>query len=192
MGPPSHANRAVSRTVVQLDRGDTAAELQAFHRVMETKEQPTGGPHFVGKKDELIEAKHSFRTLEGRDILIIHHQGVFYAMDSYCYHSGGQLQNGDIEEIDGKLCIICPNHKYKISLAKGEGIYKGTNPREKPPVPRWYSKGVKQRTHTVTETNGEVYVKLSRDTCWIDSDYYQGEKGKVERAKAEAAEKETS
>lgn len=52
---------------------------------MEEKAPPTGEPHFVGKEDELIEAKHSFRTLEGRDILVIHHQGVFYAIDSYCY-----------------------------------------------------------------------------------------------------------
>ncbi|XP_076605558.1 Rieske domain-containing protein [Chaetodon auriga] len=159
---------------------------------MGDKEQPAGGPHFVGKKDELIEAKRSLRTLDGRDVLIIHHQGVLYAMDSYCYHSGGELQNGDIEEIDSKLCIICPKHKYKISLAKGEGIYKGTDPREKPPVARWYSKGVKQRIHTITETNGDVYVELSTDKSWIDSDYYQGEKGKTERAKLEAAEKNTS
>lgn len=96
------------------------------------------------------------------------------------------------QEFDSKLCIICPRHKYKISLVKGEGIYKGTDPREMPPVPRWYSKGVKQRVHTVTETNGDVYVKLSQDACWIDSDYYQGEKGKVARANAEAAHKETS
>ncbi|XP_040015252.1 Rieske domain-containing protein isoform X2 [Xiphias gladius] len=164
----------------------------AFDRAMEEKEQSIGGPHFVGKKDELIEAKRSFKTLEGRDILIIYHQGVFYAMDSYCYHAGGMLQNGDIEEIDGKMCIICPTHKYKISLAKGECLYKGINPREKLPVPRWYSKGVKQRIHTVTETKGDVYVKLSEETSWIESDYYQGEKGKVERAKAEAAEKKTS
>ena len=39
----------------------------------------------MGKKDELIEAKRTFRTLDGRDILIIHHQGAFFAMDSYCY-----------------------------------------------------------------------------------------------------------
>lgn len=96
------------------------------------------------------------------------------------------------QEIADKLCIICPKHKYKISLANGEGIYKGTDPREKPPVSRWYSKGVKQRIHTVTETNGDVYVKLSEDTCWIESDFYQGEKGKVERAKAAAAEKKLS
>ncbi|XP_074524170.1 Rieske domain-containing protein [Halichoeres trimaculatus] len=159
---------------------------------MEEKEQPTGGPHFVGKKDELIQAKRSFRTIEGRDILIIHHLGVFYALDSYCYHAGGDLQNGDIEELNGKLCIICPNHKYKITLAQGEGIYKATNPREKPPVPRWYSKGLKQRTHTVTETSdGDIYVKLSDTASWLESDFYQGEKGKIEREKAaaEAAEK---
>lgn len=52
---------------------------------MEEKEPPAGGLHFVGRKEELIEAKRSFRTLEGRDILIIYHQGVFYALDSYCY-----------------------------------------------------------------------------------------------------------
>ncbi|KAM9361514.1 Rieske domain-containing protein isoform 1-T2 [Symphorus nematophorus] len=159
---------------------------------MEEKDQPTGGPHFVGKKDELIEAKHSFRTLEGRDVLIIYHQGVFHAMDSYCYHAGGMLQNADIEDFDGKLCIICPKHKYKICLADGEGIYKASDPREKPPVPRWYSKGVKQRIHTVTETNGDVYVKLSQHSGWIESDFYQGEKGKMEREKAEAAEEEKS
>lgn len=52
---------------------------------MEENEQSARGLHFVGQKDELIEAKRSFRTIEDRDILIIYHQGVFYAMDSYCY-----------------------------------------------------------------------------------------------------------
>lgn len=151
-------------------------------------EQTTEGSYFVGKKDDLIEAKRTTITIDDRDILIIHHQGTLYAVDSYCYHAGGMLQNGDIEEIDGKMCIICPNHKYKICLANGEGIYKGIDPQGKPPGPRWYSKGVKQRTHTLTETNGDVYVKLSTVT-WIESDYYQGEKGKVARAKAEADEK---
>ncbi|XP_068598259.1 Rieske domain-containing protein [Brachionichthys hirsutus] len=157
---------------------------------MEVKKQPSGGPHFVGKKDELIAEKRAFRTLEGRDILIIHHQDVFYAIDCYCYHNGGLLQNGDIEEINGKLCIICPNHKYKITLAEGEGIYKATDPREAPPVARWLSKGQKQRIHAVTQINGDVYVELSDNRCTIESDYYQGEKGKVARAKAEASDGE--
>ncbi|XP_029943978.1 Rieske domain-containing protein-like [Salarias fasciatus] len=159
---------------------------------MDGEEQATEGLHFVGKKDQLIEEKRSFRTLEGRDILIIHQQGAFYALDSYCYHAGGALQNGDIEDIDGKTCIICPKHKYKICLANGESLYKATDPTQDPPAPRWYSKGVKQRTHMVTETNGDVYVKLSYNPGWVESDFYQGEKGKVERAKAEAADKATS
>lgn len=95
-----------------------------------------------------------------------------------------------LQELNGKLCIICPNHKYKITLAQGEGIYKATNPKEKPPVARWYSKGLKQRTHTVIEKDGDVYVKLSDTAGWLESDYYQGEKGKLERERAAAAEAE--
>uniref|UniRef100_A0A667WHU3 Rieske (Fe-S) domain containing n=1 Tax=Myripristis murdjan TaxID=586833 RepID=A0A667WHU3_9TELE len=149
----------------------------------ESSDETKGGPHFVGKKDELIAAKRSFRTLDGRDILIVYHEGVLYAMD-ICYSPA--FLSPHTQEFDGKLCIICPNHKYKITLAKGEGIYKATNPKEKPPVARWYSKGLKQRTHIVTETNGDVYVEISDEPGWVESDFFQGEKGKEERAKAEA------
>ncbi|XP_046882417.1 Rieske domain-containing protein [Hypomesus transpacificus] len=154
---------------------------------MEMKE-PMEGLHFVGKKDDLIKSKRSFRTLEGRDILLVYHQGILYALDYHCYHSGGPLENGDIEEIGGNLCIICPKHKYKISLLHGEGLYKATDHTAKVPTRKWFSKGVKQRVHTVMETNGDVYVKLSVHPGYVDSDFYQGEKGKLEREKALAAE----
>ncbi|KAM6980661.1 Rieske domain-containing protein [Aplochiton taeniatus] len=157
---------------------------------MEKEVECIGGPHLVGRREDLIEAKRSFRTLEGKDILVIYHQGVFYALDFHCYHAGGPLQNGDIEELDGKLCIVCPKHKYKITLAKGESLYKATNPRAPNPMPKWYSKGVKQRVHTVTEINKDIYVTLSKEPGWVESDYYQGEKGKIERERAEAKEKD--
>ncbi len=33
---------------------------------------------------------------------------------------------GDIEDIgEGKLCVICPWHRYSISLATGESFYTG-------------------------------------------------------------------
>jgi hypothetical protein len=35
--------------------------------------------------------------------------------------------------------------------------------------------------------NGEVYVKLSEDPQRLDSDFYQGERGKVHRANVEEA-----
>ncbi|XP_077581784.1 Rieske domain-containing protein isoform X2 [Stigmatopora nigra] len=142
--------------------------------------------HFVGKKEDLIKAKRTFKTLEDRDVLIIYHREVFYALDYYCYHAGGNLETGDIEEIGGQLCIICPKHKYKISLAKGEGLCKSLDKSKKPPVPIWFSKGVKQRVHTVKEIDGDVFVELSKMPRWIESDYFQGEQGKEKRAKAEA------
>ena len=58
---------------------------QNFQEPMEGKQEAAGDLHFVGKKDELIEAKRSCRTIEGRDVLIAYHQGVFYAVDAYCY-----------------------------------------------------------------------------------------------------------
>ena len=81
----------------------------------------------------------------------------------------------------GKLCLICPRHKYTMALADGEGLYKITKPKEKPPVTKWYSKGTKQRTHTITEKEGNIYVALSLSKTYIDSDSYQGEMGKVAR-----------
>ncbi|KAG7261654.1 hypothetical protein CRUP_012248 [Coryphaenoides rupestris] len=155
---------------------------------MEGKKEAKGEPHFVGKREELIEAKRSFRTLAGRDVLLVFHQETFYAMDFHCYHAGGALLTGDIEELGGKMCIICPNHQFKITLAGGEGLYKANDPNMTPPGPRWFSKGQKQRTHAVSEANGEVYVTLSQDSSWMDSDFFQGEKGKLERAKAKASE----
>lgn len=71
-------------------------------------------------------------------------------------------------------------------------MFKGTDPTVSPPVTKWYTRGVKQRVHAIAETDGDVYVTLSDDTCWIESDYYQGEKGKEQRAKAEAEEKAAS
>ncbi|XP_029549138.1 Rieske domain-containing protein-like isoform X3 [Salmo trutta] len=63
----------------------------------EERQEPATGSHFVGKKEDLIKAKRSFRTVEGRDILVLCHQEIFYALDFHCYHAGGPLQNGDIE-----------------------------------------------------------------------------------------------
>ncbi|KAL0163104.1 hypothetical protein M9458_042500, partial [Cirrhinus mrigala] len=41
--------------------------------------------YFIGKKEDLIQAKRTNVTLDGRDILILYHQRKFYAMDLQCY-----------------------------------------------------------------------------------------------------------
>lgn len=94
-----------------------------------------------------------------------------------------------MQEIDNKLCIVCPKHKYKISLAEGEGLYNISNPKDKDQPPCWRSKGIKQRVHKVTEVDGDIYVTLSEAPGSIDSDYYQTEQGRVDLKLAKELEK---
>lgn len=72
---------------------------------------------------------------------------------------------------------MCPWHKYKITLAEGEGLYQAVDdPTARPLRTHWRSKGVKQRIHKVTEVNGDVYVTLNNSSEAIESDVYQTEK----------------
>ncbi|TRY95110.1 hypothetical protein DNTS_003838, partial [Danionella cerebrum] len=143
--------------------------------------------YFIGKKEELIEAKRTTVTLEGRDILIIYNQRTFHAMDLQCYLLKA-AEPGQLTEINNKLCIVCPKHKYKITLAEGEGLYKATNPAEK--VTRWFSKGIKQRVHKVTEVDEDIFVTVSKCPSMVESDYYQSELGREELRKAKEKEDE--
>lgn len=82
-----------------------------------------------------------------------------------------------MQDIGGQACVICPWHKYRIVLENGEGLYKGVDPREPKRIKKWFSKGVKQRTHKVTVRNGGVYVTLSdTSSMTCDSDFYAKEK----------------
>ncbi|XP_008416763.1 Rieske domain-containing protein-like isoform X1 [Poecilia reticulata] len=134
--------------------------------------------HFIGKKADIIEAGRVTKQVNGcRDVLVVYHQGELYAMDLRCYHAGGLLHNGDIEEFNGRPCIVCPWHQYKITLAEGEGLYQAVDhPTIRPLKTQWRSKGVKQRTHKVTEVSGDVYVTLNDSSEAIESDVYQTEK----------------
>ncbi|XP_008292654.1 Rieske domain-containing protein-like [Stegastes partitus] len=134
--------------------------------------------HFIGKKEDIVKAGRVTKLVNGcRDVLVLHHQGQLHAMDVRCYHAGGALQHGDIEEFNGRLCIVCPWHKYKITLEEGEGLYQAVDdPTVRPLRTYWRSKGVKQRIHKVTEVNGGVYVTLNDSSEVIESDTYQTER----------------
>ncbi|XP_076857341.1 Rieske domain-containing protein [Brachyhypopomus gauderio] len=143
---------------------------------MSSNEEEETSSCFIGKRDDIIRARRVVTSVNGRDILVLYHQGAFYAMDVRCYHSGGPLQDGDIEEFDGRLCIVCPWHKYKITLAEGEGIYQAVDPSVKPLRPVWCSKGLKQRLHRVTEVHGDLFITLDDSPTPVESDRYQTEK----------------
>uniref|UniRef100_A0A8D0GF65 Rieske domain-containing protein n=2 Tax=Sphenodon punctatus TaxID=8508 RepID=A0A8D0GF65_SPHPU len=126
----------------------------------------------VGREDDIKQSRRITASVNDREIVVFYHEEKFYAMDCRCYHAGGPLHLGEIEDIGGHLCIICPWHMYKITLATGEGLYQAINPTEPSAAPKWRSKGVKQRTHEVTVDNGSVYVTLSDLSVSLDSDYY--------------------
>lgn len=53
---------------------------------MSEKEPADSGKScLVGKKEDLIEAKRASVTVGDRVVVVIYHQGVFYAMDQHCY-----------------------------------------------------------------------------------------------------------
>ncbi|XP_068559682.1 Rieske domain-containing protein [Cebidichthys violaceus] len=148
---------------------------------------PPPASHFIGKKEDIVKAGRVTKMVnECRDILVLHHQGQLHAMDTRCYHSGGALQYGDIEEFNGRLCIVCPWHKYKITLAEGEGLYQAVDdPTAKPLRTHWRSKGVKQRIHKLTEVNGNVYATLNDSSEAIESDVYQTERYRTDLLKTQ-------
>nr|KAF6355897.1 Rieske Fe-S domain containing [Myotis myotis] len=77
-----------------------------------------------------------------------------------------------VTDFDGRPCIVCPWHKFKITLATGEGLYQSINPKDPSAKPKWCSKGIKQRIHTVKVDNGNIYVTLSNEPVKYDSDFY--------------------
>ncbi|XP_040011548.1 Rieske domain-containing protein [Xiphias gladius] len=164
-----------------------SSEEETSQTSSSSSSSPPSASHFIGKKEDIVKAGRVTKLVNGsRDILVLYHQGKLHAMDMRCYHSGGALQYGDIEEFNGRLCIVCPWHKYKITLAEGEGLYQAVDdPTAKPLRTNWRSKGVKQRIHKVTEVNGDVYVVLNNSSEAIDSDAYQTEKYRTVLLKAE-------
>lgn len=133
----------------------------------------------VGREEDIRKSERMTAVVHDREVVIFYHKGEYHAMDIRCYHSGGPLHLGEIEDFNGQSCIVCPWHKYKITLATGEGLYQSINPKDPSAKPKWCSKGVKQRIHTVKVDNGNIYVTLSKEPFKCDSDYYATDRKSV-------------
>ena len=100
------------------------------------------------------------RLASGRAVLIFLHErdGSVSAIDEFCYHHGGPLSDGDIEELPGGRCVVlCPWHHYKIDVHTGDCLYQGIDIATG--TTAWKSKGVKQRPHLVDlHSDGSVWV----------------------------------
>jgi ferredoxin-NADP reductase/nitrite reductase/ring-hydroxylating ferredoxin subunit len=117
--------------------------------------------------------RHLIKVGGVRNVAVWNHRGKFYALDNACYHHGGPLLTGDIEELGGHPCIICPWHSYRIALDTGEGLYLGVVPSPTgPPEQVIKSKGCKQRTHRTYVRDGKVFCSIDLSGPKIESDGY--------------------
>jgi ferredoxin-NADP reductase/nitrite reductase/ring-hydroxylating ferredoxin subunit len=108
-----------------------------------------------------------------RNIAVYNVKGHYYGIDNACYHHGGPLLNGDIEDLGGHPCVKCPWHSYKITLDTGEGLYWGVDvDGSSQPRPTLKSKGAKQRTHQVYARGTEVYCYVDPSSGTYESDTY--------------------
>uniref|UniRef100_A0A6B2LQE8 Rieske domain-containing protein n=1 Tax=Arcella intermedia TaxID=1963864 RepID=A0A6B2LQE8_9EUKA len=114
---------------------------------------------------ELKLAKKKRVPVGDREVLLIYHHNEVVALDSICYHLGGPLIEGDIEDIDGISCITCPWHSYKIDIKTGEGVYFDS-------AHKLITKGKRQRTHKVRIENDNICVTLDNDPNELPSDCY--------------------
>ena len=113
--------------------------------------------------------------LGDRHVSLINHKGEVYCLDSLCYHVGGPLGIGDIEDVGGRACLSCPCHLYKVTLESGEKLYGSTKLDETTGklVPDGVkSAGVRQRTHEVEKRADGWYVRLRLDGPSLESDKY--------------------
>ena len=134
----------------------------SWHRVAE-----------VGAFDANPEGRVHARV-NGRYISVIRYgDGELHCLDSVCFHAGGPLALGDIEELEGKPCLVCPWHFYHVSIRDGEKWYQAAQPGEdgKLHAGQWKSVGQRQRVHKVEERSDGIYIQLNLDGNLASDEY---------------------
>lgn len=63
------------------------------------------------------------QEVNGRRVTILLHNNIVRCFDSLCYHMGGELgAAGDVEDFQGRACIVCPSHGHRIDLENGQRL----------------------------------------------------------------------
>ena len=75
-------------------------------------------------------------------------------VDSICYHAGGNLGAGDLEDCgDAGPHLVCPQHRFRVRLRDGHALEGGDEA----------DVGARQRVHVAYESAGEVRVRVAAD-----------------------------
>ena len=129
----------------------------------------TDGWHQLTESDTSLdhEGARIHAKVDGRFVSVVRGRGErLYCIDAVCYHMGGPLTVGDIEEVNGEICIKCPWHHYDVTLETGAKLYQAMDfdKSTKKLVPAgWMASEKRQRVHNVEFRGdvGAVWVQLS-------------------------------
>ncbi len=96
---------------------------------------PVGGVADITKKRKVVV------EIDERQILVVAHEGSFFAFDNICIHRDRELSKGVI--LNGKL--VCPGHQWAFALDTGwEAVKEECQP-----------------THSVRVDGDEVFVSVA-------------------------------
>ncbi|XP_069101791.1 uncharacterized protein [Argopecten irradians] len=112
-------------------------------------------------------------TEEGDDLVLVNIQDgkQFFVLDASCPHEGGPLDEGDIEDIDGRWVVLCPWHSYDYDLETGQS-----------------SSGLVQDTYQVEMVEGQVYVYTDRNVSLNPAKSAQPTAGPADNTKNDSVE----
>ena len=83
----------------------------------------------------------------GRYVSVVRlNSGGLACVDSICYHAGGNLGVGDLEDDD---VLICPQHRFRVCLRTGDAVEGGDAHAR-----------ARQRLHVAYENEGSIRVRL--------------------------------
>ncbi len=120
--------------VASLNLVNTKSNLRNVELMKETN------THVGAVGDFPEESMHSF-VVEGQDVLLVHQEGKFYALEDKCTHDNGILHDGEL--MDG--WVKCERHGAKFNLETGAA----TLPAIK-----------KVRLYKAEVSEGEVYINM--------------------------------
>ena len=119
--------------------------------------------------------------IQGRYVTIFKTRGQLSCIDSVCHHTGGDLANGGLMDIEdlGVTVVSCPLHMYKIDL-QGRKVFQSLyfDPATGKPGPaQWKLGKLVQRAHdcreqaTAAGAGVELRLRVSADEpCSSDRD----------------------
>lgn len=81
------------------------------------------GWHPLGTTDDFIEGEAAVRHVDDVPVLVYRQDGRYTVLLERCGHLSGPLGDGEITEIGGERCVVCPWHGSTFKLVDGGVVH---------------------------------------------------------------------